>query len=130
MARTLLAVIESLDRLEDGDRFSPLIIYAENGPDAAPGARAMVCPGDEEGSLACPLDSSLTEVLMVSLAKEAIEVWSSWRGGRSPTAGEKFDAVMFYARTDAYLPAEGDASFQTTIASTSRRQAAFSAGSD
>lgn len=109
MSSTLLDVIEGLDGLEGGDRFAPLIIYAENGTDAAPEARAMVCADDEDDSFACPLDSSLTEVLMVSLAKEAIEVWSSWRGGRVPTAVEKFDAVMFYARHDAYLPVEDDA---------------------
>ncbi|MGN6548249.1 MAG: hypothetical protein ACTHK7_24650 [Aureliella sp.] len=108
MARTLIEVIDHLDEIDDADRFASLIIYADGGRDALPSARTIVCPGDEEGTFACPLDSTLDEVLTVQLAREAIEVWSLWRGGKSPNREEKLAAVMFYSQNDAYLPLEDE----------------------
>jgi hypothetical protein len=45
-------------------------------------------------------------LLEVSLAREAIAVWSAWRGGREPTLEEKLAAIVYYAENDAYLPLE------------------------
>jgi hypothetical protein len=101
---TLIEVIDRLDQVDDSDRFNPRIIFAEGESSALPTARALVCPGDEEGTRQCPLDSTLREVLLVWLAKEAIQVWSFWRGGRLPNAEDKFEAVVYYSRNDAYLP--------------------------
>jgi hypothetical protein len=106
MQGTLLELINRLDELDDSDRFNPPTIYAEGGPNAAPAAKAVICAGDEEGKLVCPQDPALHEVLMVALAKEAVEVWSKWRGGRVPEPQDKFAAVMYYSRHDAYLPVE------------------------
>jgi hypothetical protein len=103
---SLLDIIDRLDAVDDSDRIEPPCIFAEGGPEAAPVARALVCPGDEAASLACPLDATLSYVLMVQHAKECIEVWSAWRGGRRPTPQDKFAAVMYYARKDAWLPLE------------------------
>ena len=90
--------------MNDSDRYNPLVIYAEGGSHAEPQARALICPGDEEKGFTCPQDGSLSEVLMVQLAREAIEVWSEWRGGRAPTRQDKFEAVIHYSLHDAYLP--------------------------
>jgi hypothetical protein len=79
-------------------------IFAEGGPDASASARAIVCPGDDEGTLVCPQDHALTEVLMVELAREAIQVWSEWRGGKTPNREDKLAAVMFYSQHDAFIP--------------------------
>ncbi len=108
MTGTLIEIIDRLNEVDDSDRYAPLIIFADGGAHASPTARTIVCPGDEEGTLSCPQDSALSEVLMVQLAKEAIEVWSAWRGGKKPTREDKFAAVMFYSSHDAYLPV-GDA---------------------
>ena len=101
---SLIEVIDRLDEVDASDRFDPPCIYAEGGPDAAPGARALVCPGDEKGSFVCPQDPALSYVLEVDLAKECVAVWSQWRGGRRPTPQDKFAAVMHYSRQDAFLP--------------------------
>ena len=43
-------------------------------------------------------------LLEVHLALDVLETWSSWRGGRRPTAEEAADAVIYYAEQDAYPP--------------------------
>jgi len=102
----LLDLINRLDEVDDSDRFAPLEIYAKGGPKADSDAVAVVCHGDEEGTLLCPEDPTLGYVLSAELAKEAIEVWSKWRGGKSPEPQEKYAAVLYYSRHDAYLPVE------------------------
>src|SRR5689334_6825135 len=92
MTGTLIDVIDRLDEVDDSDRFASQVIYAEGGSDAQPMARAVVCPGDEQGALTCPRDPALSEVLTVQLAREAVAVWSAWRGGRAPGPQEKFAA--------------------------------------
>ena len=102
----LIDAIAHLDAVEDSDPFNSMEIYAEGGADAGPGARALICAGDEQGSWTCPQDRSLRSVLMVQLARDAIEVWSNWRDGKVPGPRDKYEAVIHYARHDAYLPTE------------------------
>ena len=104
---SLLEIINRLDEYFDDDPFHPLAIFAEDGVDSKPTARAIVCPEDEAGTLVCPNDHNLSYVLGVGLAIEAIEVWSNWREGSKPSPMERFSAVMFYAANDAYMPVEG-----------------------
>ncbi len=106
MQRTLIDIIDQLDAVNDSDRFEPPCIFAEGGTDAVSTAAAMVCPSDDEGSFVCPQDPTLSYVLMVQQAKECVEVWSRWRGGKRPTPRDKFAAVMYYSRNDAWLPLE------------------------
>jgi hypothetical protein len=105
---TLFELIQRLNECEDSDRSNPLVIYAEHGADAGRKSPALVCPRSDGGSLTCPLDPSLSEVLSVGQAREAIEVWSAWRGGLTPSSTERFGAVMFYARYGIFLSAEPD----------------------
>ena len=109
MTGRLIDIIDRLNDIDDSDRFDPPVIYAEGGPRAAADARALVCPGDEQGTLTCPVDPTLSEVLLVFLAKEAIEVWAAWRNGQHPTPEQKFAAVMHYSQHDCYLPLTADA---------------------
>lgn len=106
MKATLIEVIDRLDEVDDSDRFDSQQLFAEGGPDATSMVRAVVCRGGEVDSKECPEDDSLSYVLTVWQAKEAIEVWSEWRGGRQPTPEEKLAAVMHYSRFDAWLPVE------------------------
>ena len=104
---TLFDLIQGLDELQGGDRSDPLILYAQRGADGERDSRALVCPRSEGRSLTCSVDPSLSEVLSVEQAREAIEVWSAWRGV-TPTPAERFSSVMFFAKYAAFLPLETD----------------------
>jgi len=96
---TLADLMERLDRLDD-----ELTIYAEEDPDWSADSPAVACPEPESGGL--PDEArGMSYLLEVSLAKEVVQVWSEWRGGREPTVAEKCAAVIYYAEHDAYLPA-------------------------
>ena len=41
--------------------------------------------------------------LEVDIAKEAVRVWSEWRGGITPTLEDKLAAVIHYALNDSFL---------------------------
>jgi hypothetical protein len=105
---TLFELIQRLDEFEDSDRSFPLVIYAQNGADAGRKSPALVCPRGEGGSPTCPLDPSLSEVLSVGQAREAIEVWSAWRGGSIPSPEDRFRTVMFYSQHGCFFPLETD----------------------
>ena len=44
-------------------------------------------------------------LLEVALVVDVLQTWSSWRGDQTPTAEEAAEAVVYYAKHDAYLPA-------------------------
>ena len=48
--------------------------------------------------------SGYSYLLEVALAKDALEVWRSWRADREPSTDERCEAVIHYALNDAYLP--------------------------
>ena len=105
---TLFELIQRLDEFEDSGRSRPLVIYAHNGADAGRNSPALVCPRSEGGGPKCPLEPSLSEVLSVEQAREAIRVWSAWRGGLTPSTLDRFNAVMFFSRHGAFFPLETD----------------------
>jgi hypothetical protein len=107
-AGILFELIQRLDEFEDNDRLHPLVIYAQNGADAGRKSPALICQRSEGGSLTCPLDPSLSEVLSVEKARDAIEVWSAWRGGLAPSPEDRFRTVMFFSQHGAYFPLETD----------------------
>ena len=92
---TLRELIARLDEF-GGDE----TIYAES---PTPTARAVVATEPDDGSPPAP---GLEYVLEIAAAREAIEVWQAWRPGRKPTLEDKLEAVLYYARNDAWLPAE------------------------
>ena len=78
------------------------MIYARRpwGPDS----EAVVVHGKHiVESVTAP---GFTYMLEVDLAKEAVEVWSSWREGRIATLTEAISAVIWYTEHDAYQPVE------------------------
>jgi hypothetical protein len=107
-AGSLFELIQRLDEFEDSERSHPLVIYAQNGADAARNSPALICPRSGGGSLACPLDPSLSEVLSVEQARDAIAVWSAWRGGLTPLPEDRFRTVIFFSQHGAYFPLESD----------------------
>lgn len=107
-AGTLFELIQRLDEFENSDRVHPLVIYAQNGADAGRNSPALICPRGEGGSVTCPLDTSLSEVLSVEQARDAIAVWSAWRGGLTPPPEDRFSTVIFYSRHGAFFPLETD----------------------
>jgi hypothetical protein len=99
MARTLLELLDDLESLDDD-----LTIYADSWD-----ANAQAVPALEAEDGATPPEAAgMTHALEVSLAKEAIEVWSAWRDGAVPTSADRVAAVIHYATHDAYLPIESD----------------------
>jgi hypothetical protein len=105
---TLFELVQRLDEFEDGDPSHPLVIWAEKGSDAGRNSRALICPRGENSGLACPLDPSLSQVLSVAQAREAIRVWSAWRGGLTPSPQDRFNTVLFFSQHGAFFPLDSD----------------------
>jgi hypothetical protein len=104
MTGPLIELIDRLDDVDHSDRYDPPCLFAVGGSGALPMARATISAIDDDCYPTCPEDRELAYVLLVEQAKECIEVWSAWRGDRQPTREDKFAAVMFYSRNDAWLP--------------------------
>ncbi len=95
---TLAELLEELDSLTDD-----LTIYAAKAPAWSAAAPATACL--EFGDAEAPGEAhGMSYLLEVPLAKEAVQVWSEWRGGREPTVEDKCEAVIYYAENDTYLP--------------------------
>jgi hypothetical protein len=105
---TLFELIQRLDEFEDSDRSHPLVIYAQTGAHAERNSPARVSPRAEGGGPECPLDPSLSEVLSVEQAREAIRVWSAWRRDLTPSPLDRFNAVMFFSLNGTFYPLETD----------------------
>ena len=43
-------------------------------------------------------------LLEVLIAREVLEVWTSWRDNREPSLEEACEAIIYYAENDAYQP--------------------------
>jgi hypothetical protein len=94
--QTLRDIVQALDKLED-----EATIYTDG---SSPAARAAVVT-DASGEDAVK-DSGLRYFLEVALAKDAVLVWSQWRGSTEPTVDDKLTAISYYATHDAYLPVD------------------------
>jgi len=106
-AGTLFDLIQRLGEFDDDDGDHPLVLYAHDGADARQRSPALICPRGSSGAT-CPLDASMSEVLSVAQALDAIAVWSAWRGDLTPSPLDRFDAVMFLARHGGHRPLESD----------------------
>lgn len=101
---SVTAIRELVSRLEDlhsGEgRFDVgPAIFAR--PPWTPDSEAVVLREDVIESRTA---SGFRLVLEVAVAREVVEVWSAWRGGREPSPDEAAAAVIHYAENDAYLP--------------------------
>ena len=90
---TLRDVVKKLDELDDEE-----LIYTDG---SSPAARAAVATdaARKEKEVA-----GLRYFIEVALAKDAVVVWSQWRGSAKPTIDDKLMAISYYATHDAYLP--------------------------
>jgi len=94
----LADLMEQLDSLDDA-----LTIYAERNPDWSANSLAVALPEPEEGGVPDEAQG-MSYLLEVFLAKDVVQAWSGWRGGRKPSVKDKCEAVIYYAERDAYLP--------------------------
>jgi hypothetical protein len=90
---TLRDVVNELDDLDED-----AVIYTDG---SSPAAQALVVG---EGDAATARAAGLRYFLEVSLARDAVSVWSDWRAGAVPTIDDKLMAISHYAVNDAYLP--------------------------
>lgn len=88
---TLREVISLLDQFADDET-----IFAES---ATPTAEAVVTAEPEHAA-------PLRYLLEVNLAREAVEVWETWRPRQTASLDDKVAAVIYYAQNDAWLPVE------------------------
>lgn len=77
-------------------------IYSIVAP-AEVAASTTTCVHEEDDDGGAP--TGFVYFLEVDLAQEVVDVWSRWRGGRTPSLEDKIEAVIYYASNDAYLPA-------------------------
>ena len=92
--QTLRNVVQTLDELDDD-----ATIYTDG---SSPAARASVVT--EESAVKAAKVAGLRYFVEVALAKDAVVVWSEWRGSAPPTTDDKLMAISYYATHDAYLP--------------------------
>lgn len=99
MAETmpLAAILDQIDKVSND-----CTIYIADTGQLSPTTNAVAL--QEPTSDAPP--SGMRYLLEVPLAREAIKVWSDWRGGRNPSSDDKAKAVIYYAEHDAYMPTE------------------------
>ena len=97
-AMTFEELIGRLDELDD-----ELTLYASGGWRATAASPAVAALEPQDGSLPAEADG-MEYLLEVAIAREVVEVWSAWRDGREPTTADKCEAILHYARHDAYLP--------------------------
>ena len=96
-----MTVRELIARLDDLD--GEQTIYAAGGHLATPGDEAVAALEPQDGSL--PIAAKgLAYLLEVEEARTAVQVWREWRDGLEPSPDEACEAVLHYARHDAYLP--------------------------
>ena len=93
---TLRDLIRDLDGLDED-----AVIYTDG---TSPAARAVAVVGNAAAKAAKA--DGLRYFLEVSLARDALEVWTAWRDGAEPTEDERLMAISYYATHDAYLPLE------------------------
>ena len=98
-----MKLIDVVDRLAEFDE--DLTIYVGDVDVASGEAEATVDYETDDGE---PPDRArgMRYLLEVSLAKDAIRVWSEWRAGAEPSIEQKIEAVVHYAKHDAFIPTE------------------------
>ena len=98
-----MKLIDLIDTLEEFD--DNLVIFVPVDEPLQPSIDAItvlidVYLKDEEPP------EGLEYFIEVELAKDVIRVWQEWREGRVPDKHEKYQAVIYYAQHDAYMPTD------------------------
>lgn len=92
---TLATLLDQINTLSDD-----LTLYVADSSVVTAETAALAQPVSQDGTV----PAGFRYLLEVSLARETIEVWSDWRNGLEPTSSDKADAVIYYAKNDAYMP--------------------------
>jgi hypothetical protein len=87
-------IIDEIGEFDDG-----LTVYAPAGVEVSPETPVYLV--DEEAE---EPPAGAEYVLELSLMKNVVKVWSAWRNGAVPTVPQACEAVLHYAKYDAYLP--------------------------
>ena len=87
---------------EIGEFNDELIVYAPTGVQVSPETPVYLVDEENEEPPA-----GTEYVLGLSLIKNVLKVWSAWRNGAVPTIPQACEAVLHYAKYDAYLPVPG-----------------------
>ena len=97
---TMRQAIESLDGF-DGEQ----TIYVRPDGSIDSDSEVVVDYYSDDGE---PPESAagMNYLLEVSLARDALRVWSEWREGRLPSIEEQIEAIVYYAENDAFQPVE------------------------
>ena len=85
-----------------GDFGDGLTVYAPAGVEVSPETPVYLVNEETE-----ELPAGTEYVLELSLVKNVVKVWSAWRDGTVPTVLQACEAVLHYAKHDAYLPVPG-----------------------
>lgn len=102
---TLYEVAEQLDTFSDDQTIYAVGYYEGWGPDTF----AMVRVSPEDGRIRQVFNGiEMCYVLEISLAKEVIEVYQEHHKTSAPSAGQKLQAIIYYAENDAYLPPDDE----------------------
>jgi hypothetical protein len=98
----LLDLVGDLDRIHDD-----LVICTPDAQHCTPESPAFLrktgdfTPGDRGGIL--------NEYLLeVTIARDVIRAWAFARGNRMPNLRQKCEAIIYYAKNDAYLLPENE----------------------
>ena len=94
-----MKLIEVIQNLDEFDADQAIYVTATSAD-----ADAVVDYEADDGN-APPSAKGMRYFLEVSIARDSIRVWSQWRDGRQPTADERMQAVLYYAKNDAFMPA-------------------------
>ncbi|MGO1055277.1 hypothetical protein [Crossiella sp. CA198] len=92
---TLGELVESIHECDEGST-----IFVEDVPVLAPSTRAVLVPEEREDET----PEGMRYLLEVFIAWEVLDAWSGQRDGAEPDSAQKFEAVIWYAEHDAYLP--------------------------
>jgi hypothetical protein len=95
---TLTELLNGIDNLDDD-----ATIFVDRSAGLSGLSPAEIEIGDMKES-----SEGLARLLEVYLAKEVLQVWTEWRGGRQPSPEQRCRAVIWYVEKDSYMPEEAD----------------------
>jgi hypothetical protein len=90
-------IIDKIGEFDDD-----LVVYAPAGAQVSAGTPVYLVDEENEDPPA-----GTEYVLELSLMQDVIRVWSKWRNGAVPTIPQACEAVLHYAKYDAFLPVSG-----------------------
>ncbi len=102
-----MKLLDLINRIDEFDNDSVIFVPINTRPEENTEVLVRkIIIIDEPPGIQTP--DGMQYLLEVELAKEVIQVWKDWRNGKEPTLQEKYQAVLYYAKHDAYLVEDDD----------------------